>query len=917
VPDDQTDRPRGTVTFLFTDIEGSTRLWEEDRAAMSGALARHDELLRGAVEAHHGVVFSTGGDGFAAAFARAPDAVGAALGAQRRLQSEESDPPLVVRMAIHTGDVEERGGDYFGPPLNRCARLMASGHGGQVLCSGVTASLVNDRLPDASALRDLGSHRLRDLSEPEHVFQLDHPDLRTAFPALRSLDSYRTNLPSQPTAFVGRDATVLEVGKALDETRVVTLCGVGGVGKTRLALQVGAHVLPRFPDGVWLVELAGIGTADAVDEAVASALGVQPAPGRTLEQSMHDHLSTKAVLLILDNCEHLLNAVAAFVDGTLRAASGLTVLTTSREGIGVAGERIMTVPSLELPDPEMAVEDLVVTEAVRLFAGRAEEAQSSFDLSAGHAAAVGELCRRLDGIPLAIELAAARVRVMTPKEILDHLDRRFKLLTAGRRTAVTRHQTLQSTLDWSHDLLDEPERVVFRRLSVFAGDFDRSMAEVVLADDALDGFEVADALFKLVEKSLVVAQPGQELTRYRLLETIRDYAWERLTESGESGELSRRHARHFVALAEELGPQLCGAGEMEARAHIERELDNLRAALRFAIDAGEAEPALRLVDALSNIGSIRSPFGTVPLEVAGLPGARDHPLRAVALAAAAAAFSAQGNHSQAAALTDAALDCAMAAPLTEPADRVRCHVFSNLSMATNIQEDLEQFTAMARSWEAAARRIDDRFEICQGLNLLGSLVLDPDEGLDACETALVMARELGSPSRIAYCTVILAGRLAGVDVARAEAVLAEGMEAARVARNDWIDEFVTNQLAVLQVRSGALVAAADTLTAMAERALEKGDHFSMAIAVFHLAAVFAALAENETAVVLGAQSELHHTSFDVSHPMYAGLRTHFDALWADKSEAERRAAMQRAGALGPAETIALARHTVDRLLREP
>ena len=403
-----TATPSGTVTFLFTDIEGSTRLWEENRATMSEALARHDQMLQTAVEAHQGVVFSTGGDGLAAAFQRAPDAVGAALDAQRQLQSESWDPPLSVRMAVHTGDVEKRDGDYFGPPLNRCARLMSSGHGGQVLCSGVTSSLVADRLPEESALRDLGSHRLRDLSEPEHVFQLEHPALRGAFPPLRSLDSYRGNLPTQPTAFVGRETQVSEVAKVLDEARMVTLCGVGGVGKTRLALQVGAHVLPQFPDGVWLVELAGIGTSDAVDETVASALAIQPAPGRTLAQSLHDHLGTKTILLILDNCEHLLSPVAAFVDGALRGASRLSVLATSREGLGVAGERLMTVPSLQLPEADMAVEDLVVTEAVRLFVGRAEDAQATFTLSEIHAPAVGELCRRLDGIPLAIELAAAR-----------------------------------------------------------------------------------------------------------------------------------------------------------------------------------------------------------------------------------------------------------------------------------------------------------------------------------------------------------------------------------------------------------------------------------------------------------------------------------------------------------------------------
>ncbi|HXW81378.1 MAG TPA: adenylate/guanylate cyclase domain-containing protein, partial [Acidimicrobiales bacterium] len=378
------ETPSGTVTFLFTDIEGSTRLWEEDRNAMAQSLERHDEILRGAIANHDGLVFSTGGDGLAAAFQRAHDAVAAALDAQAWLQAESWERPISVRMAVHTGDVEERGGDYFGPPLNRCARLMATGHGGQILCSGVTASLVADRLPAGATLHDLGSHHLRDLSEPELVFQLERSDLRKAFPPLRSLDHYRGNLSPQPTTFVGREAEVARVAKSLAESRIVTLSGVGGVGKTRLALQVGAQLLPQFPDGVWVVELASIGTADAVDEAVASALGIQPAPGGSLEQSLHDHLRNKTQLLILDNCEHLLGAVATFVDAALRTAPSLSVLATSREGLALAGERLMTVPSLEMPSSEMAMEDLLVTEAVRLFVSRAEEALSTFDASDGH-----------------------------------------------------------------------------------------------------------------------------------------------------------------------------------------------------------------------------------------------------------------------------------------------------------------------------------------------------------------------------------------------------------------------------------------------------------------------------------------------------------------------------------------------------
>jgi tetratricopeptide (TPR) repeat protein len=571
------------------------------------------------------------------------------------------------------------------------------------------------------------------------------------------------------------------------------------------------------------------------------------------------------------------------------------------------------VPSLQLPDSGMAVEDLVVTEAVRLFIGRAEKAQSTFALSETNAPAIGELCRRLDGIPLAIELAAARVRVMTLKEILDHLDRRFKLLTAGRRTAVTRHQTLQSTLDWSHDLLEEPEKVVFRRLSVFAGDFDRSMAEAVVADDRLDSFEVSDALFKLVDKSLVVAQPGSELTRYRMLETIRDYAWERLSDAGETDQLSGRHCRQVLVLAEELEPQLCDAREMEARARIEQELDNLRAGLRWAVDAGEAEMALRLVDALSNSGSLRSPFGTLPVEVAMMPRAEQHPLRAVALATAAAALEAHGNHEEAIALADAALDLAGDAPPSPVGDRVRCHLFGNVAMVSHIQQDLAGFTELSRSWLASARRIDDPFQVSQALNLLGNLLIDPAEGLEACESALVIARELGSPSRIAFVSLVIGARLSEIDVDRAEAAFAEGLEAARIARNDWVDTFSGTQLAFLQTRKGDLPLAASTLVDVAETAERKGDHFAIAMSLIYLAAVLANLGDGETAILLAAWSESRSASVDASHPTFAGQAGELVALRDGQTESERLDSTERAAAFDTAEIVALARRQVDQL----
>jgi predicted ATPase/class 3 adenylate cyclase len=901
------------VTFLFTDIEGSTRLWEEHRASMSEALERHDRILRNAVDASGGVIFSTGGDGLAAAFQRAPDAVKAAVDAQVGLQNEVWDPPLWIRMAIHTGDVEERSGDYFGPPLNRCARLMAAAHGGQVLCSGVSMSLVGDQVPEASRFRDLGAHRLRDLSEPEHIYQVDHPGLRSEFPPLRSLDSYHGNLPTQSTAFVGRDDEVAAISKTLSEARIVTLCGVGGVGKTRLAFQVAAEVLPQFPDGAWVVELASVGAAEAVQETVASALGVQPAPGATLEQVVLEYLKSKTLLLILDNCEHLLNPVASFVDVALRTAPALTILATSREGLAVSGERLLTVPSLRTPDATMPIEDVVIADAVRLFAERAQEARSNFDVTSEDVRVVGELCRRLDGIPLALELAAARVRVMSPREILDHLDRRFKLLTAGRRTAVTRHQTLQSTLDWSYDLLEDTERLVFRRLSVFCGDFDLSVAASVLSDDNLDAFEVADLLFRLVEKSLVVAQPGPEVTRYRLLETIRDYAWERLVDSGESDDMASSHCRQYLELAEQLGPALCGAQEMEALRRIELELDNFRAALRWAIDATDTETALRLVDGLSIAGSIRHPFGVLPLEVAEMQGASAHPLYPVALASAAAAFNAQGAFRKAAELADSALASVRVMSDDALGSRAACHTFGNLGMVSHIQRDLAQSIDMSRTWLEEASRLQDPFEISQALNMLGAIISDPDEGLDACERSVALARDLGSPSRIAYASIALGTRLSEVDLDRAETVFEEALEAARTAQNEWIDSYSASQLAVLLVRKGNLKGAAGMLVDQVDRSNKNGDHYAASIAVNHLAVVFASLGDGKTALLLGAWGEEHGADFDMANPMFAGITANYNAMLSRQSEPERNILMQKVGRLDIIEIVSIARRQLEHV----
>ncbi len=467
-----TDLPTGTVTFLFTDIEGSTALWEHHPEAMRVALARHDKILEAAIDAGGGVVFTKMGDGMAAAFASAQNTLAAAVAAQQGL-AEATWPELLgsvtARMGLHTGEgilVEEQ---YLNQPLNRCARLMAIGHGGQVLVSGTTEPLVRGAALEDVRLVDLGEHRLRDLSEPIRVFQVHHPALPAGFPPLRSLDAFPGNLPLQTSSFVGRDHEVVRIGATLTQSRVVTLTGVGGVGKTRLALQVAAEVLPRFKDGAWLCELASVRDPDQVVDAVAGALRVTARPGWSLEDSLVAYLRDQELLLVLDNCEHLLRPVARLVASIEAAGAGIRVLATSREGLNIRAEQQLTIPSLGLPDDPDSEDGVGECESVRLFAERARAVKDDFVVDDRNRDDVVAICTRLDGVALAIELAAARVSAMSPSDISRRLDRRFRLLSGGERIAIERHQTLRAAIDWSYDLLSEAEQQLLVRLSVFAG----------------------------------------------------------------------------------------------------------------------------------------------------------------------------------------------------------------------------------------------------------------------------------------------------------------------------------------------------------------------------------------------------------------------------------------------------------------
>ncbi len=584
--------PTGTVTLLLADVEGSTRLWETQPAEMATAVARLNQTVSEIIATHDGVrpVEQGEGDSFVAAFARASDAVAAALAMQRAPLA-----PIRLRIGVHTGEIQLRDeGNYAGPTINRTARLRDLGHGGQTLLSGTTEALVLDGLPSDAWLTDLGTHALRDLPRPERVIQLCHPDVVNEFAPLRvSKAAVNQCLPTQLTSFVGRQAELDQIRELLAQNRLVTLTGAGGVGKTRLAVQVAGEL----SDGVGYVDLAPITDPDLVPTTAARTFGLPDQPGLSTIDTLAGFIADRQMLLVLDNCEHLLDASASLAMALLQACPALTLLATSREPIGVAGEVSWRLPSLSLTD-----------EAIELFTDRARHARHDFVVTDDTSAEVGEICRRLDGVPLAIELAAARVRALSLAEILDSLHDRFRLLTGGARTAVRRQQTLRASVDWSHALLSEPERMLFRRLAVFFGGFDLDAAQAVAGGADMPRYQVMDLLTLLVDKSLVIADETRGRTRYRLLETVRHYAAEKLSESGEADDVRTRHRDHYTSMAALLdGPSDSDYGQRVEQT--ETEIDNLRAAFAWSRENGDVELALALASSLSPLWQPRPAEG--------------------------------------------------------------------------------------------------------------------------------------------------------------------------------------------------------------------------------------------------------------------------------------------------------------------
>ena len=566
--------PTGTVVFLFSDIEGSTVRWEAHGKAMREALRKHDDTLRRAIVRHNGYVFKTIGDAFCAAFQDVRGAVQAAVKAQREIAALDwkSVGGLRVRMALHAGDAEERDGDYFGPTVNRVARLLATGHGGQMLLTGIAADLVGGHLPPDVSLRSLGTHRLKDLERPEHVFQIVAPDLPATFSPLRSLEATPNNLPHQRTSFIGREEDLEHVGSLLHSAALVTIIGTGGVGKTRLALQAAADALDGAEDGAWFVDFAPIDDPHLIESTILSALGVKQDDDRPALDVLAGYLQNRIALLLLDNCEHVIDGAARVCAAILARCPHITILATSREPLNVPGERIYRLPSLGLG------------ESVRLFEERAHSAVPSFKVSDENRRAVEEVCTRLDGIALAIELAAPRLRVLSVEELLRRLNERFRLLTGGSRTALPRHQTMRALIDWSYELLSDEEKSLFRRLAVFRGGFALDSAVAVCSGEVLDDWAIFDLLTSLVDKSLIVAGAEQHGQRYRLLESIRQYAQERLDEAGEGPLISRRYASFFADLAQKAYEEWDSDPRPHWLEHLRPDLDNFRSALDWTLE---------------------------------------------------------------------------------------------------------------------------------------------------------------------------------------------------------------------------------------------------------------------------------------------------------------------------------------------
>jgi predicted ATPase/class 3 adenylate cyclase len=880
--------PAGTVTFLLTDIEGSTRLWESVPEAMEVALERHDRLLTSAIEGHGGVVVTARGEGDSV-FAVFPSAVSAveAAGACQLALAREGWPTgasLRVRMGLHTGEARAAGTDRIDhAPINRCARVKAAAHGGQVLVTKTTRDLAGGRLGGGFGLKRLGEFRLRDLAEPELIYQLTHPGLEADFPPPNTI--HAGNLPLPVSSFIGRARELEQTEAALGQARVVTLTGPGGVGKTRLALQAAGQVSPRFGDGGWLCELAPVRDPAGVDDAVAAVFSLAAQAGQSTREALVELLHTKQLLLVLDNCEHLLEAAAALAAVLQRSCERLEILATSREGLGIEAERLVVVPPLGMPSAGADLAAVTQAEAVRLFAERAAAVKPGFAVTAENAAAVAAVVRRLDGIALAVELAAARVPVMTVAELARRLERSFAVLAAGPRGAVKHHQTLRATIDWSFHLLTGPEQALLTRLAVFAGGCTLAAAEAVCGGDGIDPDMVFDLLAALVARSLVVAEEHGPETRYRLLETIRQYGEERLNQAGETERWRARHAGYYAALlplvrehAHDPKQEVFWAVRLAA------DQDNLLAAWSWAIGTGNVDIAFQILAGFAP----SEVWTSYPLLLAGsaapeLPGAAAHPGYPLALAASAVFASMRSDGMGAEELSRRAADSN--ARLDSPDWRVEetiCAARSNTAITTGALADAGRLAERAAGLARAGGDPADasiQLTVAAGCHLL---VGDAPPAAPLAREALTLARQTGAPALIATGLLALGASVASTDPGQARACLRESRElSTALGYQSAIDHVWAAAIAFLVGdQAGTL-----ELGLRAIRALQwGGDRIQMGIVLHLIAGALAATRPDTAAIIQGAAE-----AGVVQPPMVAPLSSAVTAALGDERARELRA----------------------------
>jgi predicted ATPase/class 3 adenylate cyclase len=790
----EAELPAGTVTFLLTDIEGSTRLWEAVPEAMEVALERHNRLLTDVIGGHGGVVVTSRGEGdsFFAVFPSAVSAVEAAGACQLRLGREAwpEGAVLRVRMGLHTGEARASGRDRVDhAPINRSARVKAAAHGGQVLVTKTTRDLIGGRLGGGFELKQLGEFRLRDLAEPELIYQLTHADLPASFPPIRTLAERTSNLPVPVSSFIGRDRELSEVRALVESSRLVTLTGAGGCGKTRLSLQLAAGLLDGSGDGVWLVELATVSDEAAVASAICHALGIACQPGRPALESLVDALAPQDVLIVLDNCEHLIGACAKTADAVLRRCPRVQLVATSREPLGIGGETIYRVPPLSLPGPgDGGLPAPGPSDAVALFIERAKEQGAGLSADEQTGPLIASICARLDGLPLAIELAAARLRSLSLTALADRLDQRFRLLTGGSRTALERQQTLRATVDWSYTLLHSAEQSLLRRLSVFTESFDLDAAEAVCGFGDVEAFDVTGLLGSLVDKSLVVAELAGPGLRYRLLETIRQFAAERLVEPGETeaATVAAAHCARYLDVAEAAAPHLTGPGQGRWLIRLDADHANLRHAAEYAADgSGGTTQVLRFGVALRRYWRARSRDEealALLLPVLDRPDARADPeLCGTALVTAA--------------LAARRVDIAIARQLAEKAVKLGRQLDANRLL-------IESLTALSA--------------IC-------CLAGEPERGLPPGQEAVERARQLGDDVLLgeSLAAYLLSDSI--IDPAHARPLLTEAIACTLRSGDHLFTSILTNYAGVHALRAGDIPAARAYLQQAAEARREIGD----------------------------------------------------------------------------------------------